>query len=270
MFLTVNRSILDDPAAARKTVEPEFLLQKGIFETLRIYGGKPFRLREHLERFARSADRLQLDPGPGIEELIGGEIARAVDTGLIDSFLRITLVRGTLITLVDKLPTLDARWYADGIRADIASTPRNEFSIETGIKTTASLQSILAFRARDHRDADDLIFLDTEGHLSEAAAANLFFISDGTVFTPPLVCGALPGITRKIVLEILARVGIPASDMRPLYLQELESASEVFLTSSIREIVPITTVGARMIGTGKPGLITRGIMHNYSKATRCS
>lgn len=270
MFLSVNRKILDDPAAAQNYVKPEFLLQKGVFETLRIYGGRPFRLREHLERFAKSADLLQLDPGTDIEGFIQGEISRAVGAGLNDSFLRITLVHGTLVTLIDALPTLDARWYAEGIRIGIAETPLNEFSTDSGIKTTNTLQSILAFRGRGRLDADDLVFLDTEGHLSEATAANLFFISDGTVFTPPLTCGALPGITRKTVLEILARVGIPSSDMRPLYLQELESASEVFLTSSIREIVPVTTVAGRTIGTGKPGLLTRGLMNNYTKATRCS
>jgi branched-subunit amino acid aminotransferase/4-amino-4-deoxychorismate lyase len=143
------------------------------------------------------------------------------------------------------------------------------FSSDSGIKTTKSLHWIREYRSKEKSASDDLIFLDTSGHLSEATASNVFFVADGAVYTPPLSCGALPGITRKVVLEILDRVGIPAVSARPLYLAEIQEAAEVFLTSSIREIVPVTLLEGLPVGTGKPGLITRGIMSNYARATRC-
>lgn len=268
MFLTVNGAARDDAETARQMLRPEFLMQSGIFETVRIYGGRAFRLQEHLTRFHEGAKALQLDPEVDVESLVGSELARAVGAGLANAFLRVTLVPGTLVTLIDELPPLDPGWYAKGISVKVSKVTRNEFSNESRIKTTASLASIRAFRSEAISGADDLIFLDTEGHLSEATASNVFFVSEGTAYTPPLSCGALPGITRKTILEILKRVGIPVIDNRALYLAELESASECFLTSSIREVVPVTTVNGEAVGTGKPGLITRGIINNYSKATR--
>lgn len=270
MFLTINGKVVDDAGAANRILQPDFLLQEGLFETLRIYDGKAFRLDDHLARLMSSAQKLGIDPVDDFASTVVREVARAAHSGLTNAFLRIILVPGTSSTLIDDLPHSESRWYAEGISAEIPETRRNEFSNDSGIKTTKSLHRIREYRSKGKSAADDLIFLDTSGHLSEATASNVFFVAEGTVYTPPLTCGALPGITRKVVLEILDRVGIAAVSTRPLYLAEMQEASEVFLTSSIREIVPATLLGGQPVGTGKPGLITRGIMNNYARATRCS
>jgi branched-subunit amino acid aminotransferase/4-amino-4-deoxychorismate lyase len=127
MFLSIDGEVLDDAAAANRCLQPDFLLQDGLFETLRIYDGRAFRLDEHLARLTGSAQKLGVDPVYDVATIVLREIARAAHFGLTNGFLRITLVPGTLSTLIDDLPHADPRWYADGISVQISETRRNEF-----------------------------------------------------------------------------------------------------------------------------------------------
>ena len=111
------------------------------------------------------------------------------------------------------------------------------------------------------------IFLDTEGHCSEATSSNLFALIDGTLVTPPVTCGALPGITREAVLELASALGVEAAE-RPFRLTELVGADEAFLTSSLRRIAPLVRVGDRAIGNGRPGDLTRRCADAYLALVR--
>lgn len=280
MLITVNGNITDSRDAALSVLDRGFLLGDGVFETLRICAGKPFGLRDHLDRLADACERTGIRLDSRLEAIAGSEVERAVASGLHDAFMRITVSRGsglglgadpgasTLVTLIDALPLLDARWYSAGMEVVVAPGRRNEFAVTAGIKTTAYLESVIAFRAAAIQNADDALFLDTRGHLSEATASNLFIVRDGSLHTPPLSCGALPGITRANVMRIARSLGIDVSAEQPLELQVLETADEMFLTSSVREIVPVVSCAGSRIGDGQPGVVTRRVMAAYLEITR--
>ncbi len=280
MLLTVNEKIVDSPASALSALDRGFLLGDGVFETLRIYAGRPFKLHDHLTRLSDACARTSIKMNSRVESLTRSEIERAGSVGLSEAVMRITISRGpglglgidphdsTVVTLIESLPTLNPDWYERGLDVVIARGRRNEFSETVGIKTTAYLDSILAFRAAAQKGADDSLFLDTRGHLSEATASNLFVVRGGEIHTPPLECGALPGITRACVIAIAKTTGIRMSSQTPLDREMLKTADEVFLTSSIREIVPVTSCDGVRVGNGKPGAVTQRTIMAFSEMTR--
>ena len=271
MFLTVNGSAAD---AHNHAALLETLPDDGVFDTMRIYSGQPFKLESHTARLNASAAQMNIEIPGDLTAVLAREIQRARDAGLVDAILRITLARRagtgefTTITMIDDLPPLNPEWYSRGIRLERAPDRRDEFSAGVSIKTVASLKRILAFRQVRREGFDDLLFLDTKGHVSEATASNVFLYNDGKLSTPPTACGALPGITRATVKEIASAGGITVTDERPVNPAELHEASEIFLTSSVREILPVASVDGRTIGEGRPGEVTRQIMNAYSRMTQ--
>jgi branched-chain amino acid aminotransferase len=112
--------------------------------------------------------------------------------------------------------------------------------------------------------ADEALFLDTAGHLAEGAASNLFLVAGGALWTPPLSCGVLPGITRAVVIELAAAAGIPVRE-EPLAPAALRDATEAFLTSSLRELVPVVAIGDDPVGDGRPGPLTLRLLELYRR-----
>lgn len=245
-----------------------------IFETMRVYSGFAFKLRDHLVRLRTSAEKLRIDVPVDAENRVLGEIDRARKNGLEDALLRITLLPGdpssSLATLLEPLPHIDAGWYEKGIRVATAPDRRNEFAPDAGMKTAALLASIIDIRAVKRPDCEDLLFLDTQGHVCEGSASNVFLYKDSVLCTPPLTCGALPGITRQTIFEMAETRGIPVSNSREVDPAAMFSAAEMFFTSSVREIMPVVTVDGGAIGAGKPGALTLELMRDYRRTTRCN
>jgi branched-subunit amino acid aminotransferase/4-amino-4-deoxychorismate lyase len=167
---------------------------------------------------------------------------------------------------VSDLPLVPTAAYEQGLSAHVASGIRNERGLLTGIKSTSYMESIVALRDARHAGFDDAIFLDTHGFISEATASNVFAIIDDVVVTPAVTHGILPGITRAVVLELAQQLKIPAVE-RELSYQELVNASEAFLTSSLRGIVPLVRVNEMTIGRGTPDTMTHRIMTAYANQT---
>jgi branched-chain amino acid aminotransferase len=153
------------------------------------------------------------------------------------------------------------------IVAAMAAGRRNEFASTVGIKTLAYTESVVALAQARAAGANDAIFLDTAGHVSDATASNLFAVIDGTLVTPPRSCGALPGITRAAVLELAGALGIAAVE-REITEPELALASEIFLTSSIREIAPVVRIATAAVGSGQLGHITVRVVEAYRALLR--
>jgi branched-chain amino acid aminotransferase len=193
----------------------------------------------------------------------------------VDAAVRLTVTRGTLpglappadarsvtvVLLVQTVPHFAPEIYRTGLSVHVASGRRNEFAMTAGIKTLAYTDSVMALIEARRHGADEALLLDTAGHVSEASASNVFLVSGGTVLTPPLSCGALPGITRAVVLELLAERGILTFE-RPISAAELATTDEVFLTSSLRGIAPVASIDGRSLGL--PGPITRAVMDAYA------
>lgn len=280
-LLSINGRIADDHAQQLSLLDRGFLLGDGIFETLRIYNGVAFKQKEHVDRLTESAGRLGFALNLDINRLVSDESERGLKAGLDSAYFRITLSRGssiglavesqeeaTVCTVLTPLPAAQPG-HRSGIDVVTADGRRNEFAQSAGLKTTAYMDSILALRNARQASAGDAIFLDTQGHISEATASNLFVCFKGKVFTPPLKCGALPGITRATVLGIARDDGIEVEDDSFLSPEFLLEASEVFLTSSVREIVPVISVDGNKVGSGTVGPLTEKIVNLYSELTQC-
>src|SRR5207253_8937393 len=141
--------------------------------------------------------------------------------------------RPTAVIVVGPMPAVHPDTYHNGLRAVIASGRRNPRAMSLGLKTLSYTDSVLAWMEARHAGADEALLLDTDDHCSEATASNLFVLHDNVLRTPPTTCAALPGITRATVLEIAASLGVPARE-DVIAARELDTAGEVFLTSSLR------------------------------------
>lgn len=249
-------------------------LADGAFETMRVRGGVVFRLDRHLARLGTALTALELPPPSALREWIGiaAHVAPAGDVSL-----RLTVTRGvgpggvtlpadvhpTVILALNAMPHVPASVYESGLTGHVASGRRNERAATAGLKTLAYTDAVIGLLEARRAGADEAIFLDTNGHCSEATASNLFMWAENTLVTPPLTCGVLPGITRAAVLELAAQQGLRAVE-RAFVVSELLAAEEAFLTSSLRGLAPLVRADGHAIGSGTPGPITRRLTAAYS------
>ena len=252
-----------------------FTLADGVFETMRARSGKVFRLDQHLTRIEGALRVLAIPVPAELREWVDSAIAAA---HVPEASIRLTVTRGiapggvaapadpapTVVVTVAPPPAFGAVIYEDGLTARIASGRRNEHSMTAGLKTLAFTDSIAAMLEARRDGADEALFLDTDGHCSEATASNFFAVIDGRLATPPTACAALPGITRAAVIELAAGLGLQVDD-RPIDAAKLKFATEAFLTSSLRGIAPLVRLDAQPFGAGKPGPVTRRVMTAYAE-----
>jgi len=253
------------------------LFGDGVFETVRSYDGKPFRLQEHLERMAGACQTLRLK-----QPYAKREVAEAVHTLIRENGLesgnarvRITVTGGpsagakTLERSGTARMFILARPYQpppdnfchEGISLVISEIRRNATSPLSTVKSSNFLDSLIARQNASDQGADDAVMLSPGGDLSEATTSNLFMVSGKSVFTPDATCGLLPGITREAVIELCADLDIPCAQVAT-GPEDLLSADEVFLTNSMVEVLPVREVDGRPFGTC-PGLVTRKLITAY-------
>jgi branched-chain amino acid aminotransferase len=255
-----------------------FTLADGLFETMLVRHGAIFRLERHLQRLRDGARVLRIGLPYTIESELE-EAARTAGTGGREAAaIRLTVSRGpdahglaprdvttgTVVITADALPAFPATIYEHGLSALTASARRDERSLTAGVKTLAYTETIAQLMQARDGGADEVIFLDTEGHVSEASASNLFIVSGGSLMTPPLSCGVLPGITGEAIMELAAALDIEVLE-RPLDPSELTGADEAFLTSSLRGIAPLVRIDGRAIDSGSAGQLTRALSAAYSE-----
>lgn len=267
----VNGELVAEARAAVSARDRGFLLGDGLFETMRAYGGRIFALREHLARLRRGAARIGMLLPDGLEGAVRETVAA---NRLEDAAVRLTASRGAgdgLLPPEAPSPTVviaarpyrpEAAWYERGVRAAVARGRVDERRATAGLKQLGYLEAVVAVAEARAAGCDDALFLDTAGHVAEAAASNVFVVVDGELLTPPLSCGVLPGVTRAAVLRLAARRGWTAAE-REVAPESLERATEAFLTSSLREIVPLVEVGGRAVGAGRPGPLARTLLAEY-------
>ena len=250
-----------------------FTLADGVFETMKARNGKVFRLDRHLARLEGSLRTLSIPVPSELREWVDAALQAAPE----DASVRLTVSRGvaaggvtaptdpapTVVVTVAPPPVFGAAIYDAGLRGHVASGRRNEFSMTAGLKTLAYTDSVAALIEARNAGAEEVLFLDTEGHCSEASASNLFAVIGGRLATPPTSCAALPGITRATTIELAGKIGSPV-DERPFDLRELLTATESFLTSSLRGLAPLVAVNGAPLGDGKPGPVTRQLTAAYA------
>jgi branched-chain amino acid aminotransferase len=271
----VQRSA-EEPALS--PLDRGFTLADGLFETMRARFGVVFRLDAHLDRLCAGARLFGIPLPSTLREHIASASRSAFAAGYQHASIRLTVTRGPAPpglappehptpTIAMTIAPLAEPGGPRALSAVMASARRNEHALTSGVKTLAYAESVLALARAKAVGADDAIFLDTAGHVSEATASNIFALIDDTLVTPPLGCGVLPGITRAVVLELAPALGVRVAE-RVLEEAELAAASEMFLTSSIREIAPLVSVGASVIGGGGVGALTERFVAAYASLTR--
>jgi branched-chain amino acid aminotransferase len=245
-----------------------FLYGDSVFETVRTYRGRPFALDQHLARLARSAELVFIELPVPLATL-EAEVRQALTAaGNAESYVRVMITRGesalgldtrlaarpSRLIIVADLSLPPARYYQDGIATVTYRTERaTDATAAEGAKVGNYLVSVLAMREASLAGAAEALIVDARGAVVEGATSNLFVLEQGTLVTPD--AGILQGITRAEVLKAAADLGLPVRFRAPS-LEELLAADEAFITSSLREVLPVVKVDGTVIGTGRPGVQT--------------
>ena len=248
-----------------------FLYGDSVFETVRTYGGEPFALAEHMARLERSAARVGIAmPLPAAD--FGMELRVAVRAARNpESYARAMISRGSgplgldpalalaplRVILVEPLVPLPGALYRDGIAVVTVRTERAGDAAQ-GAKVGNYLASLLALKDAKARGAQEALIVDASGCVVEGTTSNVFVVRGGELCTPPEQSNLLPGITRAHLIEVAAELGRPLH-LAPLTLADLASADEVFISSSLREVLPVVRVDDRPVAGGRPGPVTRAL-----------
>lgn len=263
----VNGELMPPDEPAISPLDRGFLYGEGLFETMRAYRGRVFRLADHLDRLITAAG--ELDFTPPSADALGNAVEEAVDAGGIkDATVRLTVTPGlaaladpTVVVLVRPLSLPSEEIYELGCRA--AAIPAVEIP-ETPLRRVKSLNyldKLLAQQAARRKECHEAILVDADGCVVEGAMRNVFAAFGGELVTPPLSRCLLPGITRATVIEIARADGIPVAE-RDVGLTRLYDADEAFFTSSIAEIIPIASVDDNRLRES-PGLLTASLTKKY-------
>jgi len=256
----------------------------GVFEGIRVYGGKVFKLPEHMDRLYECAHAVMLTipmPKADFAAVIEEAVRRS---GMQDAYIRPIITRGvgdlgidprncgrpTMIVIVDAINIWPAQRYDQGLSVVTAGTPiPHRESLSPRVKSLNYLCHAMAKLEANIAGADEALMLDSSGHVAEGTGQNIFVVKKGILRTPPLHAGILSGITRAVVMELAGQSGHPVKE-EMLNRFDIYTADEAFLTGSASEIAPIRSYDGRNIGSGKAGPITRDLMTRFSAYARAS
>ncbi|MGD1087524.1 MAG: branched-chain-amino-acid transaminase [Verrucomicrobiota bacterium] len=256
----------------------------GIFEGIRAYNGRVFKLKEHIDRLFSSAKAILLEIPMSHSELMKTTVETCRKNKLRDGYIRLVVTRGvgtlglnprsckkpSIIIIADKIQLYPPEFYQRGLDIITVPTVRNLHSaLNPAIKSLNYLNNILAKIEANNGGCEEAVMLNAEGFVAECTGDNLFIVKNGALFTPPLSAGALYGITRQTVIELAQATGLKVSEPN-LTRYDLFNADECFLTGTGAEIVPVVKIDGRVIGGGKPGKLTRKLVDDYHALTNVS
>jgi branched-chain amino acid aminotransferase group I len=272
----LNGSLIPRSQARISALDYGFLYGFGLFETMRAYEGQVFRLDRHLNRLVHSAEVLGLPIG--VTDLKSAVMATIQANQLGDARVRITISIGeggivpdpstcdkpTVLILAGHYQPYPQQVYEKGFRAIVSSIRRNSQSPLSRLKSANYLESILARQEARAAGIDEALCLNEKGLLAEASMSNIFLVTNSILRTPGQDSGILPGITRETILELASPLGINTVE-HDIRLDELFQAQETFLTNSLMEIMPLTEIDGKPIGSGRPGPLTKRLAMAYKK-----
>ncbi len=284
MKIYIDGKFFPESEAKVSVFDHGYLYGDGIYETLRAYGGKVFKLDEHIARLRRSADLLEIAlpfDDNGIYKAVHDTLK---ENGLGDSYIRITVSRGvgeigldpalcprpTMVIIAKPFKEYPAGMYENGIKVSITETRRNHPEcLNPAIKSTNFLNNIMAKMEAKRAGAVEGIMLNHAGYITEGTISNVFMIKGGSLLTPPVIAGILEGVTRSVVISLAEDMKIPVYEEMFNDVQ-MWQADEAFITNTTMEVMPVTSVDENVIGTGTPGAATLRLRLAYrEEVTRC-
>jgi branched-chain amino acid aminotransferase len=277
----VNGEFVPKEEAKVSVLDHGFLYGDGVFEGIRAYNGRIFRLQQHIDRLYESAKTIMLEIPLSKEEMARAIVETVRRNGLRDAYIRPIVSRGvgdlgldprkcsrpTVVIIVDHIQLYPKEAYEKGLRTITASTRKiPPHSLNPRVKSLNYLGNIMARIEANLAGVEEAIMLTTDGFVAECSADNIFIVEDGTVITPPPHLGILKGVTRDAVLELCGKLAIPAAE-RVFTLHDVYTADECFLTGTGAEIAPVVVVDGRRIGDGTPGPVTKRLISAFRELT---
>lgn len=279
MFVYLNGKFYPEEEAKISVFDRGFIYGDGIFETMRAYAGKIFKLDEHLLRLRHSGDFILLKipfSDEKLKEVLASTLAR---NDLKDAILRLTISRGigerglgidscldpTIVITTHPLPKLPPGYYKEGVSIVITKIRRlHPDCLNPAIKGANFLNNILAKAEADKAGALEGVMLNLDGFVTEGSTSNIFVVQEKRIFTPPCEVGILRGVTRDTVIALAKESGCQVFE-EPFRKEFLLNADEVFLTNTSYEIMPVVRVDDKTIGQGRPGEITLKLLREFGK-----
>jgi len=282
MKIFIDGTFRDESEAKISVFDHGLLYGDGVFEGIRAYHGRVFKLKEHIDRLFFSAKAILLELPMSHEALVQATLESCRINGLTDGYIRLVVTRGvgtlglnpnrcknpSVIIIADKIQVYPKELYDKGMDIVTVPTVRNLHSaVNPAIKSLNYLNNILAKIEANNAGVEEAVMLNSEGYVAEGTADNIFVVRKGALYTPPLSAGALYGITRQTVIELAEAAGWKVSEPN-LTRYDLFNADECFLTGTGAELIPVVKIDGRVIGTGQPGPITRQLVENYHALTK--
>jgi len=278
----VNGTFVPKEEAKVSVYDHGYLYGDGIFEGMRAYEGRIFRLEQHLDRLFESARYLMLEIPLSRDELRAAILETVRRCGLRDAYIRPVISRGvgdlgldprkcrraTVVIIVDTIQLYPKEAYERGLRAITATTRKvRPDALSPQAKTLNYLNNIMARLEANQAGVEEAIMLTADGYVCECSADNLFIVRAGAVWTPPAYLGILKGITRGAIIELAAKIGVPLAE-QVFTLHDVYTADECFLSGTGAELGPVVEVDARPIGTGRPGPLSARFLRAFRELVR--
>jgi branched-chain amino acid aminotransferase len=284
MKIYIDGKFYDEKTAKISVFDHGLLYGDGVFEGIRAYNGRVFKLAEHIERLFYSAKAILLTIPMSPRELTEAVVQTCRRNKIRDGYIRLVVTRGagtlglnpntckrpSVIIIAGKIQLYPPELYKHGLEIITVPTTRNLHSaLNPAIKSLNYLNNILAKIEALNGGCEEAILLNSEGFVAECTGDNIFIVKGGQLLTPPLSAGALYGITRGVVIGLAGETGMAVSEPN-LTRYDLFIADECFLTGTGAEIIAVVKIDGRVIGTGKPGPVTEGLIAKYHLLTQNS
>ena len=284
MKIYIDGKFFSERDAKVSVFDHGLLYGDGIFEGIRAYNGRVFKLREHIDRLFCSAKAILLNIPLSHAAMMQAVVDTLRANRIRDGYVRLVVTRGpgtlglnpnrckkpSVIVIADKIQLYPEVYYTKGMEIVTVPTTRNLHSaLNPAIKSLNYLNNILAKIEANQAGCEEAVMLNAEGFVAECTGDNLFIVKGGELFTPPLSAGALYGITRATVIELAKAAGMTVSEPN-LTRYDLFNADECFLTGTGAEMVPVVKIDSRVIGTGRPGSVTKKLVKNYHALTNAT
>jgi len=280
MLIYLNGEFVDQSEAKVSVFDHGLLYGDGVFEGIRAYNGRVFRLEEHIDRMYDSARTIDLKIPLSKEEFADVICETLRRNNLKDAYIRPVVTRGvgdlgldpnkcpvaTVIVIATGWGAMYGDLYEKGLKAITCSVRRNAAeALPPNVKSLNYLNNILAKIEANYKGGDEAIFFDTNGYVAEGSGDNIYIVKNGTIITPPTL-NNLRGITRMVLLEIAEELGITVEE-RNLGYFDLYTADEFLVSGSAAEVAPVVLIDGRTVGTGKPGPIYKQLAAAFKRRT---
>ncbi len=284
MQIYLDGKYVDESDAKISVFDHGLLYGDGVFEGIRIYNNRVFKLDEHLKRLYDGASVLMMNVPIDVDELKEAVIETVRRNKLTDGYIRLVVTRGvgdlglnplkcprsSVFIIADTIKIYPDEIYKKGMKVVTVSTRRNHIeALNPRIKSLNYLNNIMATLEVNRTDAQEGLMLNTDGYVTECIVDNLFIVEEGIIVTPPTSSGALKGVTRDTVIDLAKEDGYEVEEKK-LTMHDVYVCDESFLTGTAAEIAPITILDERKIGNGDPGPITVDLMEKFNKYANSS